>query len=75
MSQENSDVIDLHIHVGSVFAFLGIVALTGFIAYLIVIFTVLLTMDSGRGDWIGFSLAVIEFFGGTWLLGWWAGLW
>lgn len=68
-------MIAVHIPVVSVMAFIGIVILAGFIAWLMVAMTVLLTLDSGRGDWIGFTLAVIEFFGGTWLLGWWAGLW
>lgn len=70
-------MIDLHISVGAIFAFIGIVALTGIIAWYAVMLTALMNMDTWHWPTVilGYGFALVEFFGGTWLLGRWAGLW
>lgn len=69
-------MIDVHVSVAAIFALFGIVAISGFAAYCVGGFFVMLHFDGpDRWFWIGIVAAVATFLGLGALLSWWAGLW
>lgn len=72
-------MIDIHLHVVSIFAFLGVLATAIVAAYLTGYFTEELVLrrqlSSAVQDRASVIAALIVFLGGAFLLGWWAGLW